>query len=163
MVNYVIQILWKIIWQCWVFLQCHTAHNATGDCLRTPLFPTISALFHGFFKTQFFIDTGLSVCLLLLIYIQVSYTYSSILSFLYRLFYPFWRGLSSFLLIKGPVFGNFFLLLLLQVFQDFWSYKFFILYQIQPCLYFIFLLPVTENTFNFSMFYCWNTVFSHFC
>lgn len=110
----------------------------------------ISALF--VVKIPFLTATALGVCLLLLNYIQLSDPHSSILSLLITLFYtdffPFGRVFQVSSLSKGLCSTNIFLLLSLQVFQDFWSHKFFTLYQIQLCLYFVSHLATSWKYFQ---------------
>lgn len=139
-------------------------HNMTGDCLRTSLFPMISALFHGFVKTQFLTATTLGVCLLLLIYIQVSYPHSSILSLHIIVFYTdFFLFLDR--SFKFPPYQR---VCVQQYFFFSCHCKFSRFFCLINSLHFIKyncscilspILTVAENTFNFSMFYCWNTVF----
>lgn len=130
-VNFVIQILWKILWQCCVFLQCHTSHNTTGDCLRNPLFPMTSVLFHGFVKTQFHPATSLGACSLFIFRFPIPtfpFCLFIELFFILNFFSLFGRVFQVSSLSKGLCSIIFFLSL--QVFQTFWSYKFFTLYQI---------------------------------
>lgn len=168
MVNCVIQILWKIFWQWCILLQCHTAYNMTGDCLRTPLFPMISTLFHGFVKTQFLTATALGACLLLLIYIQVSYPHSSILSLHITLFYThffslFGRVFQVSSLSKGQCSTSFFFTCHCRFSKIFGLINSLHYIKYNRASILSPILPVAENIFNFTMFYCWNAVFSHSC
>lgn len=168
MVNCVIPIFWKPFCQCCMFLQCHTAQNTTGDCLRTPLLPVISALFQWFVKTQFLTATALGICLLLLNYIQVSYPHSSILSLHISLFYTdffslFGRVFQVSSLSKSLCSKNFFFSChckfskILGLINSLHYIRYNCACILSP------ILTVAENTFKFSMFYCWNIVFSHSC